>query len=68
MCKVLRVSRSAYYRRLVDPVGKRKRKYMELDETIKKAYFAAKGRNGSPRLAKYLQVWGTQLVSQSAAI
>jgi len=61
MCKVLKVSRSAYYRWLINPVGKRKRKYMELDETIKKAYFAAKGRNGSPRLAKDLQVCGTQV-------
>ena len=34
---------------------------MELDEKIRKAYFAAKGRNGSPRLAKDLQVNGTQV-------
>ena len=34
---------------------------MELDEKIRKAYFAAKGRNGSPRLAKDLQVCGTQV-------
>jgi len=32
---------------------------MELEEKIKKAYFLAKGRNGSPRLAKDLQVAGT---------
>jgi len=31
---------------------------MELDDKIRDAYFAAKGRNGSPRLAKDLQVSG----------
>jgi putative transposase len=34
---------------------------MELDEKIKKAYFVARGRNGSPRLAKDLQVAGTHV-------
>jgi transposase InsO family protein len=61
MCKVLKVSRSAYYNWLIDPIGKRKWKYMELDQKIKKAYFVAKGRNGSPRLTKDLQVSGTQV-------
>ena len=59
MCKVLKVSRSSYYYWLIDPVGKRRRTYMELDQKIKKAYFVAKGRNGSPRLAKDLQAAGT---------
>jgi transposase InsO family protein len=58
MCKVLKVSRSSYYHWLSDPQGKRKRKYMELDEKIKKVYFVSKGRNGSPRLAKDLQADG----------
>lgn len=61
MCKVLKVSRSAYYHWLIDPIGKRRRTYMELDEKIKKAYFVARGRNGSPRLAKDLQVAGTHV-------
>ena len=59
MCRVLKVPRSSYYRWLKDPEGQRKRKYMELDEKIRDAYFAARGRNGSPRLAKDLQVSGT---------
>ncbi len=59
MCKVLQVSRSSYYRWLKEPEGKRKRNYMELDKKIEEAYFAAKGRNGSPRLAKDLQASGT---------
>lgn len=58
MCKVLHVSRSTYYRWLKEPVGKRKRRYMELNKKIKEAYFAAKGRNGSPRLTKDLQALG----------
>lgn len=52
MCKVLKVPRSSYYRWHKDPDGQRKRKYMELDEKIRDAYFEAKGRNGSPRLTK----------------
>jgi putative transposase len=61
MCRVLKVSRSGYYRWLKDPEGKRKRKYMELGEKISNAYFAAKGRNGSPRLARDLQKAGTKV-------
>lgn len=40
-------------------MGKRKQNYMELDKKIKQAYFKAKGRNGSPRLAKDLLACGT---------
>ncbi len=58
MCRVLNVSRSSYYRRLKDPVGKRKRKSMKLSREIKDAYFKAKGRNGSPRLVGDLRALG----------
>ncbi len=67
MCKVLRVPRSSYYRWLKDPEGQRKRKGMELDEKIKDAYFLAKGRNGSPRLAKDLQASGTPVSRTTVA-
>lgn len=67
MCKVLKVPRSSYYRWLKDPEGQRKRKYMELDEKIRDAYFAAKGRNGSPRLAKDLQASGTPVSRTTVA-
>ena len=67
MCKVLKVPRSSYYRWLKDPEGQRKRKYMELDEKIRDAYFAARGRNGSPRLAKDLQVSGTPVSRTTVA-
>jgi len=59
MCKVLSVSKSSYYRWCKEPVGKRKQNYMDLDKKIKQAYFKAKGRNGSPRLAKDLLASGT---------
>lgn len=67
MCKVLSVTRSAYYNWLKDPIGKRRRKGMELDEKIKKAYFLAKGRNGSPRLAKDLQMAETAVSRPTVA-
>lgn len=56
MCRVLKVSRSSYYYWLHDPEGKRTQKCKELDQKIREVYFAAKGRNGSPRLAKDLQM------------
>jgi len=59
MCRVLNVSKSSYYRWFKEPIGKRKQNYMELDKKIKQAYFKAKGRNGSPRLAKDLLACGT---------
>ena len=55
MCRVLGVSRSSYYRWIKNPINKREQKQMELSCKIKEAYFDAKGRNGSPRLAKDLQ-------------
>jgi len=58
MCKVLNVSRSSYYHWLLDPEGKRKRKYMRIDEEIKESYFKAKGRNGSQRVSKDLEAKG----------
>jgi len=63
MCRVLKVSRSSYYFWLKDPDGKRGRKRKVLEKQIQDAYITAKGRNGSPRLAKDLQMAGT-LVSR----
>lgn len=48
MCKALNVSRSSYYHWMVDPKGKRKRRYMELDEKIKKIYFLSKAETVVP--------------------
>ncbi len=68
MCRVLKVPRSSYYRWLKDPEGQRKRKYMELDEKIRDAYFAARGdAMEAPRLAKDLQVSGTPVSRTTVA-
>ena len=67
MCRVLGVSRSSYYRWLRDPVGKRARKQMKLREEIRDAYFDAKGRNGSPRLAKDLRASGVPVSKTTVA-
>ncbi len=67
MCRILKVSRSSYYKWLKEPVGRRKQKYMEIDKKIKDAYFAAKGRNGSPRLAKDLQAESTEISKVTVA-
>lgn len=59
MCKVLEVPRSNNDRWLKDPESQCKLKYVELDEKIRESNFAAKGRNGSLRMAKNLKVSGT---------
>lgn len=61
MCRVLKVSRSSYYKWLRDPEGVRGRKRKELDKKIQTAYFAAFGRHGSPRLTKDIQKTGTSV-------
>ena len=55
MCRVLGISRSSYCRWIKNPINKREQKQVELSRENKDAYFDAKGRNGSPRLAKDLQ-------------
>src|SRR5690554_1917531 len=67
MCGVLSVSRSSYYRWIKNPINKREQKYMELGQEIKDAYFDAKGRNGSPRLAKGLQASGVAVSRTTVA-
>ena len=67
MCRVLGVSRSSYYRWIKNPINKREQKQMELSREIKEAYFDAKGRNGSPRLAKDLQASGVNVSRTTVA-
>jgi transposase InsO family protein len=67
MCRVLGVSRSSYYRWIKNPINKREQKQMELSCEIKEAYFDAKGRNGSPRLAKDLQASGVNVSRTTVA-
>lgn len=52
MCRVLQVSRSAYYAwclRQANP-SRRKQHQEQLDKTVREAFEARKGRSGSPRL------------------
>ena len=67
MCRVLSVSRSSYYRWIKNPINKREQKHMELSREINDAYFNAKGRNGSPRLAKDLQASGVNVSRTTVA-
>lgn len=53
MSRVLRVSRSGFYawrRRRLGPSSGRQQYRTQLDEAVKKAFDANKGRSGSPRL------------------
>jgi transposase InsO family protein len=56
MSRVLQVSRSGYYawRRRQNKPSPRRQRRERLDETVKKAFDARKGRSGSPRLVRDL--------------
>ena len=55
MCKVLKVSRSSYYKWLVGVPSKRALYNQMLSDEIKRIYTLYKGRYGSPRIAKELE-------------
>jgi transposase InsO family protein len=61
MCKILKVSRSSYYYRLKKKPSGRLRRSLELGAAVKKVYDWSKGRYGSPRIAKELQMQGTKV-------
>ena len=56
MSRVLQVSRSGYYawRRRQNNPSPRQQRRERLDERVKRAFYARKGRSGSPRLARDL--------------
>jgi transposase InsO family protein len=58
MCKVLAVSRSGYYKWVHRTPSKRELKNKLLTHEIKQIYQASKGRYGSPRIAKELNMQG----------
>ena len=62
MSRVLQVSRSGYYawRRRQNNPSLRQQRRKQLDETVKKAFDARKGRSGSPRLVRDLADAGHQ--------
>ena len=58
MCQVLQVSRSGYYKWTHRTPSKRELKNKMLTCEIKQIYQASKGRYGSPRIAKELNIQG----------
>lgn len=58
MCQILKVSRSAYYYWINKKPSNRLIRHLDLAIAIKKVYHWSKGRYGSPRIAKELQMQG----------
>jgi transposase InsO family protein len=58
MCRVLKVSRSGYYRWLKRKPSKRERENQHLDTQIRKIYDQSKGRYGSPKITQELRDQG----------
>ncbi|MDM1524075.1 IS3 family transposase [Empedobacter sp. 225-1] len=67
MCKVLKVSRSSYYKWLVGVPSKRALYNQMLSDEIKRIYTLYKGRYGSPRIAKELESLGIKVSKQRVA-
>ncbi|OPB93730.1 integrase [Elizabethkingia meningoseptica] len=61
MCKVFKVSRSSYYHWITKPASERLLRRIELGIAIKKIYDWSKGRYGSPRITKELQMQGVKV-------
>jgi putative transposase len=58
MCRVLNISRSAYYGWKRRPMSNRKKKNKELMDRIRKAYALGRKAYGSPRITKELKFQG----------
>ena len=67
MCKVLKVSRSSYYKWLVGVPSKRALYNQMLSDEIKRIYTLYKGRYGSRRIAKELESLGIKVSKQRVA-
>lgn len=61
MCQILKVSRSCYYHWINKKPSKRLLRRLELGVAIKKIYDWSKGRYGSPRITKELQMQGIKV-------
>lgn len=61
MCKILKVNRSSYYYWLTKKPSKGLHRRIELGIAIKKVYDWSKGRYGSPRITKELQMQGLKV-------
>lgn len=60
MCKVLKVSKSGYYKWKKGNLSPRKQYRIYLKEEIKKVHIASQGRYGSPRISKELKMQNIQ--------
>ena len=58
MCSVFKVSKSGYYKWLHKTPGKRELRRTMLEKEIETEYWASKGRSGSPRVTKDLNMRG----------
>lgn len=63
MCKVFKINARAYYSWQANPIGKRAKRREMLKIEITKVYYHYKGRYGSPRITKELNMQGI-IVSQ----
>ena len=61
MCRVLKVSRSGYYRWLKRKPSKRERDNQRLDAEIREIYDGSKGRYGSPKITQELRDRGRKV-------
>ena len=53
MCKVVKIQRSTYYKKLHHKPSNREIENKKLDEAIKEIYYASKKRYGHQRFKKY---------------
>lgn len=60
MCSMMKISKSGYYKWLVGMPSKRTLFNQQLLQNIRFVYSKSKGRYGSPRIAKELQMQGVQ--------
>ena len=58
MCKVLKVSKSAYYNWLKNPTSQKQKEDKKLLAIIYEVYFKSKKTYRSPRISKELQMIG----------
>lgn len=65
MCKVLRVSRSGYYKWLTTPASKRKRRKEELTKRIVYHYKDNNGLYGSPKITRLLHNEGQKVAEKT---
>ena len=67
MCRLLKVSRSGFYKAPAGDVSQRQQRLAELLEQIRAAHRLSRGSYGSPRITAQLQAGGTQVCENTVA-